>query len=218
MVIRRTLLGLIFMSLAAVCFSQADSINPRELTSSDITLAFNGSIIYPGIRAGIELPVGTSEIITTRHSETQVRINRDRFLTANVGWYHHPDFHDNLYLTTEFRMRRTWKGGFFIEFSPGIGYSRTFLGGTTYEVNDKGDVSIKKLAGFNYAVFTTGGGIGYRFAEKKKIPLSVYSTFNILLMFPYNSTIYPRPAIEIGAIYRPACFIPLRIKKRIINK
>ena len=145
-------------------------------------------------------------------------VKRDRFASLNAGWYHHPDFHDNLYLTAEWRMRRTLEGGFFSEFSPGFGYSRTFLGGTTYEVSENGDVEIKKLAGYNYALVTVGGGAGFSFSEKKGIPLSVYSRLNILMMFPYNSTIYLRPAIELGVIYRPAGFLPVKIKKRTINK
>jgi hypothetical protein len=115
-------------------------------------------------------------------------------------------------------MRRSGTGGFFSEFSPGLGYSRTFLGGTTYEVNDNGDVKIEKNAGYNYALVTVGGGAGYSFYKKKGIPLSVYSRLNVLMMFPYNSTIYLRPAIELGVIYRPASFLRIKINKRIINK
>jgi hypothetical protein len=218
MIFRRALTGIPFMFLTLLCFPQTDSLNSRAYISSNISLAFNGSLIYPGIRTGIELPVSTADLIISRRSKDPKRITRDRFIAVNAGWYHHPYFHDNFYLTGEWRMRRTLKGGFFSEFSPGIGYSRTFLGGTTYEVNDNGDVRIKKLAGYNYAMATVGGGLGFSLSEKKGIPLSLYSRLNILLMFPYNSTIYFRPAIEIGLIYKPACFIPLNVRKRIIKK
>jgi hypothetical protein len=218
MIFRRTLTAIPFMFLTLLSFPQTDSLSSRSYISSNISLALNGSLIYPGIRTGIELPVSTTDLIISRKSKDEKRIIRDRFITVNAGWYHHPYFHDNLYLTGEWRMRRTLKGGFFSEFSPGIGYSRTFLGGTTYEVNDNGDVKIKKLAGYNYALVTVGGGLGFSFSGKKGIPLSLYSRLNVLLMFPYNSTIYFRPAIEIGLIYKPACFIPLNVKKRIIKK
>ena len=45
-------------------------------------------------------------------------------------------------------MRRTKSRGFLTEFSPEVGLSRTFLGGTTYKVDDNGNVTIKKLAGY----------------------------------------------------------------------
>jgi hypothetical protein len=210
--------GLIFLFFSLLCFSQTDSLNSKVYVCSNISLAFNGSLIYPGIRSGIELPLISADLIISRKSKDPKLVTRDRFIALNAGWYHHPDFHDNIYFTTEWRMRRTAQGGFFSEFSPGIGYSRTFLGGTTYEVSNNGDVKIKKLAGYNYALVTVGGGVGFNFSEKKEIPVSVYTRLNILMMFPYNSTVYLRPAIEMGVIYRPACFLPVKVKKRIIKK
>lgn len=218
MIFRRILAGLLFLSVTHFCFAQTDSVISRTRVSSNITMAFNGSLIYPGVRTGIELPVSTADLIISSDSADPKRVRRDRFIGLTAGWYHHPGFHDNLYFTAEWRMRRTLKGGFFGEFSPGLGYSRTFLGGTTYKVNDNGDVRIEKLAGYNYALITLGGGLGFDFAKKMSIPVSLYSRFNILMMFPYNSTIYFRPALEIGLIYKPARFIRVDIKKRIIKK
>jgi hypothetical protein len=40
----------------------------------------------------------------------------------------------------------------------------------------------------------------------------------MLIMFPYNSTVYFRPAIELGVIYNPARFLPVKVKKRKIKK
>ena len=218
MSLRKVISGLCCLFLSILCFSQTDSLTSRVYLSSNISLAFNGSLIYPGIRAGIELPVTTADLTISRKSKNPKLITKERFAAAVIGWYHHPDFHDNLYLTAEWRMRRTLRGGFFSEFSPGIGYSRTFLGGTTYEVNENGDVKIKKLAGYSYAVVTVGGGAGYNFSKKKGIPVSVYSRINMLLMFPYNSTVYFRPAIELGVIYSPVCFLPVKVRKRIIKR
>src|SRR5690554_8160680 len=91
-------------------------------------------------------------------------------------------------------MRRTNQKGLFTEFSPKLGYSRTFLGGTTYQVNENGNVSIKKMAGYNYALVSLGVGLGYDFSVSKSKPIAIYSKINMLTMFPYNSTIY----IQIG--------------------
>jgi len=59
-------------------------------------------------------------------------------------------------------MRRTRYTGFIQSFR----WSRVqpdFPGGTTYRVDDNGNVSIVKLAGYNYALFTLGGGFGMIF-------------------------------------------------------
>ncbi|HEY3390784.1 MAG TPA: hypothetical protein VGK38_14495 [Prolixibacteraceae bacterium] len=98
------------------------------------------------------------------------------------------------------------------EFSPEIGLSRTFLGGTTYQVDDKGNVSVERFAGYYYALVSVGGGIGYDFSKTKQKPFLIFSKFNMLMMFPYNSTIYLRPVMEIGLIYKPLYFLSLKVK------
>lgn len=113
-------------------------------------------------------------------------------------------------------MRRSKSGPWFKEFSVGLGYSRTFIGGTTYKVDESGNVSIVPLAGYNYFIFSTGIGMGYNFQPTRNLPLSIYSRLSMLLMFPYNSTIYPRPTLEIGIIYVPARF--LEGKVHVSNK
>ena len=115
-------------------------------------------------------------------------------------------------------MRRTKSNGFLTEFSPEVGLSRTFLGGTTYQVDDNGNVSIKKYAGYYYALVSVGGGIGYDFSITKRKPFSVFSKFNVLMMFPYNSTIYLRPVMEIGLIYKPINFLSLKVKSKSRKK
>jgi hypothetical protein len=128
---------------------------------------------------------------------------KEKFISANLNWYHHPDFHDNLYLTSEWVMRRTRFTGFISEFSVGPGFSRTFLGATTYKVDDAGNISVIRLAGYNYALITIGGGFGYDFSMKKQLPFSAVAKMNLISMFPYNSTIYFRPVMEIGIRYAP---------------
>jgi hypothetical protein len=131
---------------------------------------------------------------------------KERFISGNLNWYHHPDFHDNLYLTSEWVMRRTRFTGFISEFSAGPGFSRTFIGGTTYKVDNNGNISVIKLAGYYYAMITVGGGFGYDFSMEKQLPFSAFAKMNIISMFPYNSTIYFRPVLEVGFRYTPNRF------------
>jgi hypothetical protein len=217
-IFRTTLIGLIIFILGMPCFSQSDSLTIRKDVSSNLKIAYNSSLIYPGIRAGIEFPVYFVSLKKTIDSENVKSILKGRFISINAGWYHHPDFHDNLYLTAEWTMRRAKGNGFFTEFSSGLGYSRTFLGATTYQVDVLGNVKIIKSAGYNYALIVAGGGLGYDFSNKKEIPLSVFYKFDIIGMFPYNSTIYFRPIMELGIIYKPLYFMRLSTKTRNILK
>ena len=209
---------LFILSYSTFCFSQnVDSLRIQK-KSSNLTLSYNSSVIYPGTRFGVELPVVTISVTEIRKSGKERNFTKDRFITAHLSWYHHPAFHDNVYFTAGWTMRRTTMSGFFTEFAPEAGLSRTFLGGTTYQVDDNGEVTREKFAGYYYALVSVGGGIGYDFSKTKQKPFLVFSKLNVLMLFPYNSTIYLRPVMEIGLIYKPLNFLSFKVKSKIINK
>ncbi len=218
MIFKRILAGYILLLPGTFSFSQTDSISDSYRVSSNIRIAYVSSLIYPGVQAGIEFPLYSVEINRTKNESGTGKVLKERFASLNSGWYHHKDFHDNLFFTAGWIMRRTEACGFFTEFRPGLGYSRTFLGGTTYRADSNGDVKIVKRAGYNYALLTAGGGIGFNFSCCKGIPLSAFWDFDILFMFPYNSTFYFRPAMELGVIYKPENFLKLHVKKRSKQK
>ena len=205
------LLLLIFGS--ELCFSQADTVRCERMSTA-LKASYNSSLIYTGARLGLESPLSKALLTRRFNSGKEKCIVKEQFLTSNISFYHHPGFHDNLYFTLGWLKRRTKPKGFFNEFSPEIGYSRTFLGGTTYTVNNSGEISKKKLAGYSYALVSVGGGIGYDFKTR---PLLVFSRINLLCLFPYNSTIYFRPALETGLIYKPSDFLRTRVKTRIVK-
>jgi len=208
----------VFILISILCFSQSvDSVHFVSKTSN-LKLSYNSSLIYPGVRTGIELPIKTMYITKVKKSGSTKVLAKDQFITANISWYHHPNFHDNIYLTSGWTTRRTKSKGFFTEFSPEIGLSRTFLGGTTYKVDNNGKVTIERLAGYYYAFVSIGGGLGYDFSKTKSKPFMVFSKFNLFAMFPYNSTIYLRPAAEFGLIYTPQHFLVLKVRSRNIKK
>ncbi len=210
---------ILLLMVNTICLSQTVATESyQEKTTSNLKLSYNSSLIYPGMRVGFETPIKRIELFKTNQSGITKTIFKDRFLTANLSFYHHPTFHDNVYLTVGYTMRRTRDKGFFTEFCPEIGYSRTFLGGTTYNVNDNGDVSIKKFAGYNYALASLGFGLGYDFSKTKSKPFSIFYKLNVFTMFPYNSTLYVRPAMEIGVIYKPKKFLSFNTKNSKIYK
>jgi hypothetical protein len=190
-----------FVLFNLMCTAQTDSLPALPDSHFNIQLSSNSSIIYPGISTGIEFPVLRQKNPLLIYKSATRSFFRERFISGNISWYHHPEFHDNVYLTVEWIMRRTRSGGFISEFSAGPGFSRTFLTGTTYKVSSAGDISVVKNAGYNYALVIFGGGFGYDLFMKKKIPVSVFSRLNMILMFPYNSTLYFRPVLDIGIRY-----------------
>ncbi len=196
----------ILLILFTICVSKGfgQTSDSTYHPKSEIKLSLLGSIKYPGLRLGVELPLRLKEVIKTKKPKTIYKV---RSLTFNAGYYHQKDFHDNFYFTAEWQMRRICEKGWFSEFAPGIGYSRTFLGGTTYTVGDNGVISIHKFAGFNYAVITLAAGFGYDFSLRKSAPLKIFGKLSMLSMFPYNNRVYLRPTIETGIVYAPKAFL-----------
>lgn len=199
----KTIISILGILYCLSCQSQSDTVNKPYNCHYNLKLAYNSSIIYPGLTTGIEIPVLCMKYMDLIVKPSLKSFYKKRYISGTISWYHHPQFHDNIYLTIEWLLRRIRSDGFSSEFSIGPGVSRTFLAGTTYEVNDNGTVSIDHKAGYYYAMITAGGGFGYDFSMKKKIPVLMYTRFNMITMFPYNSTIYFRPVLELGIKYSP---------------
>ena len=199
---------LIFITALLKANGQSDSAISKP---ANIRLAYNSSIIYPGAAIGIDFPV--QDILFTKHwnNGDSMSILRQRFISGSIGYYHHRGFHDNIYILPEWVMRRTPGKTWFTEFNFGLGYSRTFLGGTTYNVAENGVVSIIHAAGYSYAMAAAGFGVGYNLSYRNT-PFALYTRFNLLIMFPYNSTVYPRPTLEIGMIYDPPHFMERKLR------
>jgi hypothetical protein len=197
---------LLTTSISHFSFSQnATSEKPTlELPQTSIKAAFLGSVIYPGFKLGIERPY---KVIQKEKRNGRKIINKERAFALNLGFYHHETFHDNLFLLGEWQFRRQKSSGWFREFAPGVGVSKTFLGGTTYNVDDKNTVTINKAAGYTYAVFSVATGFGYDFSVKKDKPFKLYIKPSILVMASYNNFIYARPTIELGINYKLNSFL-----------
>ncbi len=190
------------MLFFALCRAECGEAGDSTRMHFNLRMSYNSTIIYPGMSLGMEFPLKNESMQVFKGGQLKKSYNKERLLTGNLNWYHHPFFHDNLYLTAEWVMRRTKSTGFVSECSVGPGYSRTFLGGTTYKVDNTGNITVVRAAGYNYALITIGGGFGYDFSVVKHLPFSAVATMNVISMFPYNSTIYVRPVLEFGVRYK----------------
>lgn len=198
-----------------MCLNAIYAQKTTELPQTGIKAAYMGSVIYPGFKVGIERPYKVIQLDKTKSRGTKT-ILKERYWTLNLGYYHHTTFHDNIYLLAEWQMRRQKPKGWFFEFAPGVGYSRTFLGGTTYRVSDNGEVSKKKLAGYNYAMLSVAGGVGYDFSKKSETPVKAFFKPSLFFLAPYNIFVYFRPTVELGIIYSPSNFF--KAKPSLKNK
>jgi hypothetical protein len=164
-----------------ICLHSTKGQKNFELPETSIKVAYMGSVTYPGFKVGIEIPTKVIPVEKQRSWGTKT-ILKERYWTLNVGFYHHPGFHDNLYFLAERQFRRQYNSGFFTEFSPGLGFSRTFLG-------------------YNYLMVSVAGSIGYDLSKQLDIPLKIYLKPSFFALAPYNSTKYMRPTYEIGMAF-----------------
>lgn len=199
----KTAISILTFLCCTVCMAQTDSVPVPNKHLFNFKLSGNSSIIYPGMSIGAEFFLQKKDIQILKKSGESKTYTRARLISGNINWYHHPEFQDNLYFTAEYTMRRTNLKGFIKEVTFGPGFSRTFLGGTTYKVNSSGDVSIVRNAGYNYALITIGGGIGVDFSVKYNLPFAAMANLSMISMFPYNSSIYFRPVLGIGTRTNP---------------
>jgi hypothetical protein len=195
--------------------NQAIAQRAPEIPQTGIKVSYLGSLIYPGFKLGIEKPYKVIQLEKKKKNGVKT-VLKEKYWTLNLGFYHHASFHDNLYLLGEWQLRRQKLSGWFFEMAPGIGYSRTFLGGTTYKVSGNGNVTRKQLAGYHYALFSFSGGLGYDFSRKVHIPVKTFFKASSLLMTPSNSSVYVRPTAELGVIFSTQLFLKTRplVKQR----
>jgi hypothetical protein len=208
------LVFILFLSFFSICHAQQDTVIRRISGKPFLKISSNSSLIFPGLSTGVGIPAGNGRFNSIGKRKSVSVYARYRIISVNLSWYHHPDFHDNIYLTSEWIMRRERETGFFSEFSSGAGISRTILGGTTYSVDNLGSVLKIAGAGYFYGLITIGAATGYDFSVRNKNCLLVFSRVNLIAMFPYNSSIYLRPVLELGVEF-PASIIIQRKSKEV---
>jgi hypothetical protein len=172
---------------AVSLFVQGEPV-ATTMVSSNLKIAFNGSILYPGLRCGLEFPIRQTDLKAILKNNAWKNVSKKRCVTLELGYYHHPSFHDNVFLFLGWQTRKQRPKGFFTEFASALGYSRTFLGAETYLVdNNTGNIGRVHQAGYNYAVLALGGGLDYALRHKS----ALYLRTSLLTMFPSINIIYP---------------------------
>jgi hypothetical protein len=195
---------LIFSSVLLWCTTLKAQNSSYENPTTNIKFAYMG-VKSPGFKIGIERPFRIKQINKTKRWGTKT-ILKEHSLSANFGYYHHKEYHNNLFILGEWQYRRVQPKGMFYEFASGVGYSRTFIDGISYKTDNQGNVKARRFAGNNYGMFSLATGIGYDFEKKNILPAKLYLKSSIYIFAPYNSFFYVRPTIEVGFSYKLKSF------------
>lgn len=190
---------IIILHLLSLNIFSADSQSPYS-PKTLIKLGYWASIAEPGFSLGMERPYRYIESKRRRSGKDHIKY-KERYLGAAFQMYHHRDFHSLLNIQVEWIQKRQFSGGLYLQRSAGIGLSRTFLAGPTYEVDAQGNIKKKNGQGNYYACIQLAGGIGYNWAVKRNIPWNIYIKPGASVIFPYNYYFLPKPTVELGVIY-----------------
>jgi len=176
------------------------AVENSYIPTTGVRGAAMGSIVYPGIKIGLERPYKYTKMDKVNSKRTKTYF-KERYMSYSLAMYHHERYHSNFLLQIEWVKRIQKRKGFYYEGSLGTGISRTFVDGPTYKVTKDGEIKKVPLSGNWYALISAGGSIGYNFNFKMQKPFSIFVKHNWLLLFPYNGFITPRPTIELGFNY-----------------
>lgn len=193
-------------SLASYAQSPTKIIRADTVVSMRTPVLLRPSFWFTNKLLGAQVGLGKTVALKEKHvfkRSGKEKINtKSRVLYGNLGYYDQPGLHQNALLTAEYAMTRANRRGFYTEFTPLLGVSRTFLPGTTYEVDDVGNVSIDKNAG-NWTL--TGGlglGLGKSFENKPFHPLKTISARLVTQVFyPNFRFVSLKPSLQLNTTW-----------------
>lgn len=160
---------------------------PNEFTVS----YFGKQGTHPGIKASTSV---YTKVLGHSLSEKTIKV------TPSIGGYWHYRNHVGLFINTEISFSFLFKNNFMWEVYTGVGYLRTFLGGTVYTVSDNLDVARKHLAGNNMFMPMAGIGIGRKHQEESPFRRSFFR-LGVFFQYPHNTMWLLNPCLEIGTAF-----------------
>lgn len=165
-----------------------------------------GSLLFSrkniGVTAGLGQHLFRKELVRYKKSGSIKTLKKDRWLYCDLGYYYQSGIYHNWFITASYTLRRMRSKGYYFEFSPFLGLSRTFLTEETYTISENGTVKLKKFNGNWYINGGFGYGFGKTFKEGKNSLLkSVYLNIYTQLLYPNFRFIAIRPFWQIGTSF-----------------
>lgn len=93
--------------------------------------SYIGAIKYTGFQLGADYQLKERFVEKKKKKDRVKTLYKRRFITANIGFYHHKYFNTNTHLLLGYQLKKVKASGWYTLFEPQVGLSRTFLEGTT---------------------------------------------------------------------------------------
>lgn len=211
---RNSILITVFLLLTpSLLFSKGviDSVKTVTL-NTPVSISYLGDYIFtkPGVKLSMENTIRQT-ILKKRSSKI---VLNSIYYPINLSWYNHKGYNSALMLSSGIGYRSLHKKGLFFGSGLNLGIMRTFINGTTYTVDDSGEISTT-TGGYFYGNINISLEAGYDFSKRSKsLPLSSFLKLNGLTQFPYNSGSVFHIMAEIGIRYA----LPLKDKAKQFYK
>ena len=210
-------IGVVFQLISFGVMAQ--SVEPAVERGVNGHVSLVGALKYPGVKVGADYMVIQKEIEKTKRSGVVRRIYKNRYVTTNVGFYHHKDYNTNFFLQGGYQWERMRSSGWFTALEPQLGISRTLIDGIVYKVSDDGNVTRRKGAGHFYVAPSLSFALGKDLSlMNENLPLTIFSKVTLYSNFPYNNFVYVRVMAEVGVSYHFAGFMKHTVNTRHIKK
>lgn len=184
------------------CWLSTVSVAQEKPLNGKIHFSYLGEFIIaqPGLR------IGYSHEYWQREKERKFRKEKKKYQSISglyqLGFYNKKKLYVSLPLSASLIYNRTNTKGFIMQCGLGVGYDRTILKGTTYLVNDQGEVREKKLAGSGYFTSMYSLGLGVDFTKfSNSLPINIMYKNSLWVKHAYNGTFLPQWFTEIELSY-----------------
>lgn len=166
--------------------------------------------ILPGVKISVEYPILIGLVEKEKERKRKKREPKIRQIknmhellgSFSIGYTPLVSQHRFLF-NFEVGYRITRKHGWFFDAWIGFAYENFANTGTTYKVDEDGNVKTVALASRGYATPNTGFGFGYDFAQRLDFPLSIYTRFLPALRLGYNNVSFiPTVYLDAGLKYK----------------
>jgi hypothetical protein len=162
-----------------------------------------GTPLNPGFKIGLNFPLRNIERRSFRGDINGLRKIQDRYITTDLGAYHHKNAFENLFFNIEYASRRTNGQGYFWQWSAGAGVNYTLQSLITpISLSELDTIQLPRVNQW-YGTPILALSIGRDFAQRRynKIPIAIYLRGSGNYMIPilrHHKVGYFYPTAELG--------------------
>ena len=196
--------------LLILCIGMVANAQNKTLGELPINISYFGeSGVHPGLKVGVEYPLWQKDKYKKRFFKKREKKigskgkRKELYGAGNLAFYNHANNHSGLLLGGELGWRRTkLRKGQTLGASLGLGYLQRFYNIDTYQLGSGSTPDQLGLSGRSIVFTSLSVSMGRDLSIRKNIPMTWHIKPTLLFQMPYNHTVVPTAALELGITYK----------------